>query len=273
MDFRVTHDYIVIPRETIAEISARYHRIVRAVNRKFWSSESDRDHCLYVGSYGRGTAIVTSDIDMLVEIPVEQRYRFSSYSGNGQSQFLQAVKDAITKAYPKSEITADGQVVKVDFREGMKFEVLPAFSVDRRGKAVYEYPDTNMGGHWKTTNPKAEQQKIGIQDRLSNGLLRETCRQIRALRAKAYPGRRVSGIMVDSFVYLAIGGWKFQSEYARNLNWRLYWQALLGCYNSITSHGSHHPDLQAPGSEMKVDKPEGWDVLGKILSRMAWEGL
>ena len=48
-------------------VSQRYKRITRAVNSEFWNSDSETTHSLYVGSYGRGTAIDTSDIDMLVE--------------------------------------------------------------------------------------------------------------------------------------------------------------------------------------------------------------
>lgn len=47
-------------RETI---TMRYKRITEAVNRRFWNYVNDAAHSLYVGSYGRGTAINTSDID------------------------------------------------------------------------------------------------------------------------------------------------------------------------------------------------------------------
>ena len=57
----------VISIETRKQIARRYHRIIEIVNREFWSMDNDTAHGLYVGSYGRGTAIDTSDIDMLVE--------------------------------------------------------------------------------------------------------------------------------------------------------------------------------------------------------------
>ena len=47
--------------------------------------------------------------------------------GNGQSRLLQAVRQAIISSYPRSEVRADGQVVKINFSDGMKFEILPAF--------------------------------------------------------------------------------------------------------------------------------------------------
>ena len=84
-----------ISLDTRQLISKRYHTITRAVNKEFWNSTSDVDHSLYVGSYGRGTAIDTSDIDILLELPEEEYNRYDLVKGNGQSRLLQAVKDAI----------------------------------------------------------------------------------------------------------------------------------------------------------------------------------
>lgn len=56
----------IIPLETRQSIAKRYHRVTRAINQEFWNSTSETAHSLYVGSYGRNTAIDTSDIDILV---------------------------------------------------------------------------------------------------------------------------------------------------------------------------------------------------------------
>ena len=108
-------------------ISDRYKRITKAINREFWNTDSDIAHSFYVGSYGRGTAVDTSDIDILVELPRDEYERFDAYKSNVQSRLLQAVKEAILNTYPKSEVRPDGQVVKVNFSDGIKFEILPAF--------------------------------------------------------------------------------------------------------------------------------------------------
>lgn len=108
-------------------ISTRYQTVTRAVNIEFWNSSSNSAHSLYVGSYGRGTAIDTSDIDILVEVPESNYRRYDTLKGNGQSRLLQAVRNALLSSYPRTDIRADGQVVKVQFSDGMKMEVLPAF--------------------------------------------------------------------------------------------------------------------------------------------------
>ena len=115
-----------ISKEQRSLISLRYKRITKAINTEFWDSSSETDHSFYVGSYGRGTAITTSDIDMLVELPKTEYERYDIIKGNGQSRLLQAIKGAIMQAYPRSNIRADGQVVVIDFSDGIKFEVLPA---------------------------------------------------------------------------------------------------------------------------------------------------
>ena len=54
-----------------ATISHRYKAITRRLNTDFWETTSDMSHSLYVGSYGRNTAIhSTSDVDMIFPVAV-----------------------------------------------------------------------------------------------------------------------------------------------------------------------------------------------------------
>lgn len=69
MSFSVTQNINRIDSDTRSLISQRYHTITKSLNKEFWNSGSDTTHSLYVGSYGRGTAISTSDIDILLELP------------------------------------------------------------------------------------------------------------------------------------------------------------------------------------------------------------
>lgn len=48
----------LISKDMRTTISYRYHKITKAINLEFWGSSSDTLHSLYVGSYGRGTAIM-----------------------------------------------------------------------------------------------------------------------------------------------------------------------------------------------------------------------
>ncbi len=146
----------IISQDIRDTISKRYRTVTRAINKEFWNSQSDTQHSLYVGSYGRGTAIDTSDLDILVELPQRNFNQYDSIKGNGQSRLLQAVRNAILVSYPRSDVRADGQVVKISFNDGMRFEILPAFkNLDCLGQwdGTYTYPDTNMGGNWFEHHP------------------------------------------------------------------------------------------------------------------------
>ena len=55
-------------------------------------------------------------------------------------------------------------------------------------------------------NPKAEQEAMAQKNRYSNGLLYDTCRHLRFIRDNYFSSYHLSGIVIDSFVYNAIGG-------------------------------------------------------------------
>lgn len=259
----------VISKEQRSLISSRYKRVTQAINREFWSSDSDTAHSFYVGSYGRGTAVDTSDIDILVEIPQTEYENHNNIRGNGQSRLLQAVRGAVMSTYPKSTVRADGQVVKIDFSDGIKFEILPAFknfSWTGIWDGTYTYADTNDGGHWKSTNPKAEQETMELKNKESNGLLYDTCKHMREIRDKHFSSYHLSGIVIDSYVYSHIGGW--------------YWP--VSGETSTTPHGtyekklrdesnSYFMSLNAPGSGDYVDATDSLNCLNKVLQFMAKE--
>lgn len=157
-----------IPQDTRNLVSLRYHTVTKAINNEFWNSTSDTLHSLYVGSYRRNTAIDTSDIDILIELPSTLFDHFNNLSGNSQSRLLQAVRNSILNFYPRSDVRADGQVVKIAFSDGVDFEIVPAF---KSGDGSYKYPDSNTGGSWKSTNPKAEQEAMAQKNKMDPAIV------------------------------------------------------------------------------------------------------
>lgn len=256
----------VISADQRLSISTRYKRVTRAINSEFWNSSSEIAHSLYVGSYGRGTAIDTSDIDILVELPEDEYNRYDSIKGNGQSRLLQAIKNAILQTYPKSDIHADGQVVVINFSDGIKFEILPAFPKrDIWGSYTgeYSYPDTNMGGKWKTTNPKIEQEAMKNRNDNTNGLLLDTCKHMRQIRDTHFSSYHLPGIVIDSFVYHYIDNWRWCKNGEEGAPTGTYEKKL---YNSCPPYSFY---LTAPGSDMPVDTSDCIDILNKVLRYMS----
>jgi hypothetical protein len=150
--------------DTVSNVSYRYKRITKQLNKDFYNSESDTSHSLYVGSYGRGTDILVSDIDMIFQLPYSEYQKYNAYISNGQSALLQAVKKSIEKTY-KSSMKADGQVIVITFTDGIVYEIVPAF-INKDDS--YTFPDSNDGGSWKTTNPKPEIAEIKAKNILWN---------------------------------------------------------------------------------------------------------
>lgn len=272
MNYSVTRHSGAITLDKRQTISKRYRIVTRAINREFWQSESDTLHSFYVGSYGRRTAINTSDIDILVELPISEYDRFQTISGNGPSRLLQAVRTAIKKSYPMSDVRADGQIIKINFHDGIQFELLPAFKEENywTKETSYIYPNSNMGGSWQSTNPKAEQEamKSKNSESQSNGLLIATCRHLRYIRDTYYKSYKLSGIVIDSFVYTAMNNWRYVEKGTSTSNSESYEQILLNYYNNKVMYGMNFLTLHAPGSGQPVDTADSFECLGKVLNKI-----
>lgn len=189
-------------------ISTRYKNITKRLNSDYWNTASDTSHSLYVGSYGRNTAIQgISDLDMIFQLPYSVYEQYNAYSGNGQSALLQAVKVSIEKTYATTSIRADGQVIVVPFNDGISFEVVPAFV---NTDASFTYPDANSGGSWKTTNPKPEIRAIRDRNIVCNGNLIPLSRMMRAWKRKWQVPIR--GLLLDTLAYQFIEKWEYRDK-------------------------------------------------------------
>lgn len=189
-------------------ISIRYKRITTRLNGEYWNTTSDTSHSLYVGSYGRNTAVNGfSDLDMIFELPYSIYKQYDEYEGNGQSALLQAVKRAIEKTYSTTSIKADGQVIVVPFDDGISFEVVPVF-VNQDGS--YTFPNSNSGGSWQVTNPKPEIAAISTRNNLCNSNLTRLCKMARAW--KAYWDVPIGGLLIDTLAYQFIENYEYRDK-------------------------------------------------------------
>ena len=130
-----------------SKTAAQYRQDVnpsrRRLNTDFWNTTSETSHSLYVGSYGRNTATQGfSDLDMIIQLPHSVYKQYDERSGNGQSALLQAVKNSIAKTYSTSQVGANGQIVEISFKDGITFEVVPAFENSDKS---FTFPDSNNG--------------------------------------------------------------------------------------------------------------------------------
>lgn len=195
-------------------VSYRYHRIVRQLNKDYYGSDSDSAHGLYVGSYGRGTAIDTSDIDMLFILPYAIYRQYDAYTGNGQSALLQAVRTSLQKTYVTSYIKGDCQVIVISFADGITFEIVPCFE---NTDGSFTYADSNGGGSWKTTNPKPEIRAINNLNNATNKNLKRLCRMIRAW--KEVHDVPMGGLLIDTFARNFLKDWEYREKSYLYYDW------------------------------------------------------
>ena len=190
-------------------ISSRYKTITRRLNTDFWNTTSETSHSLYVGSYGRNTAIQGfSDLDMIFQLPNSVYHQYNNYSGNGQSALLQAVRQSLGQTYPNSHVGADGQVVDIAFTDGITFEVVPAFeNTDARS---FTYPDANGGGRWRVTDPRSEAEAIRNRNNSCNGNLIRLCRMMRSWKREW--NVPIGGLLVDTLAYQFINNWYHKDQ-------------------------------------------------------------
>lgn len=189
-------------------ISMRYKAITRRLNTDFWTTTSETSHSLYVGSYGRNTAIEGfSDLDMIFQLPYEVYVQYDQHQGNGQSALLQAVRESIRRTYSSTDVGADGQVVEIPFTDNLTFQVVPAF-INKDDS--YTFPDANNGGSWLTTNPKPEIEAIRTRNANCNGNLVPLCRMMRSWKKKwEVP---IGGLLVDTLAYQFIENYQHRDK-------------------------------------------------------------
>ena len=177
--------------------------ICKKLNSIYYSSDSETDHLIFAGSAGRKTMIKGSDIDCCFILPKDVYERFRNRKGNIQSQLLYEISNKIKQRYPKSDISADGQVVDANFRKTL-IEIVPAF-INGPYTQLLTYPDSHNDGSWLTTDPI--NQRIQIER-----LVKEypsyiyICKILRCWKLEN--NVKISGIVIDSLMYQF-----FQNQY------------------------------------------------------------
>lgn len=239
---------------TVSVIQYRYHQITKRINLDYWDTSSETTHSLYVGSYGRGTEIWTSDIDIIVQLPYETYKKFNAYTSNGQSALLQEVKTVLQKTYSTSHMKGDGQVIGIDFTDGINFEIVPAF-INKDGS--YTYPDTNNGGSWRTTDPKEEINAMNCRNNATNKNLKRLCRMARAWKQKCSVS--MSGILIDTLAYRFIHDWQYKDK-----SYLYYDYMSRDFFEYLKDLDKNQMHWIAPGSQRYVWKTGNFQSKAKV---------
>lgn len=201
--------------DVVSNISSRAKTITKRVNSDSREIVSDTRYSLFVGSYGRGTDIHVSDIDMIVELPYSIYEKYNNYSNNGQSALIHALKETIKKTYSTTHVRGDGQVVKLNFTDGICYEIVPGF-INKDGES-YTYPDTNNGGSWKVTKPRAEIAEMTAANTKWNKNLKRLCRMARAWKYNW--NVPMGGLLIDTLAYNFLKQWEYKDKSYNHYDW------------------------------------------------------
>ncbi|MBK2256671.1 SMODS domain-containing nucleotidyltransferase [Francisella philomiragia] len=214
--FQIFNKNIKISKDSQEKISSRYRQIIKRLNLDFWDSSSEIAHGIYVGSYGRDTDIHVSDVDVLFWLPYSTYVQYNGYETNGQSALLQAIKKSLQKTYGTSYIKSDGQVIGINFTDGISFEIVPCF-VNKDDS--FTYPDTNNGGSWKVTDPRPEIQEINDKNIAWNYNLKRLCRMARAWKDEWNVD--IGGLLLDTLAYDFLKVWEYKNRSYTFYDWMM----------------------------------------------------
>lgn len=174
-----------------ADFETTISGINEVINEHYYEG-SDESHIMKVGSIGRKTNIsATSDHDVLCVLPAGVKERFEGHK-HAQSDLLQEVKGVLQKRYSRTVIRGDGQVVSIELKKGT-IELVPGFC---RDDGEYDYPNTNHGGTWETTDPINQIKQAKNDEVTTAGRFLEVAKAIRAWRD--HQGLILKGIVIDS---------------------------------------------------------------------------
>lgn len=247
-----------------ATISYRYKRITNQLNRTFYGYENDTYHSIYTGSYGRDTAIEGfSDLDMLFWMHPDDYSRFNNHEGNGQSAMLQEVRTSILNTYPNTAVSGDGQVVVVSFDDGMRFEVAPGFELT---DDTFKCPNSNDGGKWYITDPRAEQIAINKKNDAWNWNLKRLARMGRAWKREwSVP---MGGLLIDTLAHNFLSDWAYRDKSFVYYDWM-----SRDFFNYLMDQNPNQSYWLAPGSSQFVWRAGDFEYKAKRCYNISLEAI
>lgn len=229
-------------------ISNRYKEITKTLNKCFRNTESETDHCLQVGSYGRYTGIKgISDLDMLYIMPDS---KWTDYK-NEPGKLLRKVRDTLANRYPNTDIKVDRLVVDVKFSDFI-FEVQPVFEdIDGGGGDVvnYKYPDTKSDTY-KITKPRQEQDEMITFKNEHGETHRLLCKMARSWKNNVGVG--IGGLLIDTLTHRFLSS---HTEY--DFASKSKFAELCRDFFEFLKNEEYHDHYQALGSgqDIKVKHP------------------
>lgn len=205
--FKQFNESLKLTEDQLEDGRMKHHGVRKCLNAHYYGSSSETENSFLIGSWGKLTRVrPPRDVDLYFELPLAVYTRFEQYVGNKQSALLQEVKNVLQATYSTTDMSGDGQVVIVRFNS-INVEVVPAF---RLNDGQYWICNTNDGGSYKTTDPKAEEAHISNVHAIHNNNLRPLVKMAKAWQSYC-------NVPLKSF-YLEL----LMAEFLAQSEWRNY---------------------------------------------------
>ena len=172
---------------------------------------------------------------------------------NGIIENYAEIKKELLKRYPNTKIKGDGQVVVIDFSDGGKIELVPAFE---QSDGNFKYPDSRNGGSWKTTKPKPEIEKCKSLNSNFNNHFSNLTRLIR--RWKNHMGFSFKGLLIDTLISDFIDDKGISEIYYSDYN-----ILLKDIFEYFSNQDKNREYWYALGSNQKIYNNDGAKFINK----------
>ncbi len=212
--FQVFCSNLRIPQSTVQQVDRIYKQLTSHLNLTYYGIDSNTKHSAYLGSYGRGTAIKVDDIDVVFALPPALFQEFNQQDNPAltmRNNFMQVVKSVFPEAY----LGNDNQVIRLDFEEGISFEVFPGF-LNQNGS--YTMADNSGNGSWLVCDPKPEIETIKEANiNIANDNLTRLSRMIKEW--KTVWNVPIGGFLIDTLVYDFFINWEHKENASTYYDW------------------------------------------------------
>jgi hypothetical protein len=220
-----------------ASDGATKHGGVRdCLNQNYYGYTSTSGNSFLVGSWGKSSEVrPPRDIDVMFVLPDSVYARFQQRPGNKQSQLLQEVKNVLSRWYSSTTMRADGQVVMVGFTT-YAVEVVPAFVLTT---GQYWICDTNGGGRYKTTDPRAEIANVSNSNAKTKNNTRDLIRMMKAWQS--YCSVPIKSFWFELLAIDFLSTWQYSGNSATYYDWmtRDFFRYLIGrAFSTVYAPGT-----------------------------------
>lgn len=238
---------LTVTSDQRADAQTKYDGVAKKLHSHYYSDTFSGGTRKLIGSYGKGTAVrPPRDADILFLLPAPEYDRYKKYSGNAQSQLLQAVRAVLLEKYSSTNIRGDGQVVVVPFQNGHSVEVLPGWLTTNE---KYLVPNTHDGGHWQTVDHDAEIAQVENSDKRSKGNTRNLIKMLKAWQRECNVPIKSLVLELRSVNFLK--SWEYYEKDETYYDWM-----VRDFFAELIKHKNN--TCKMPGAEEKIEYGSGW---------------